>query len=67
MGCSMDSLVFVSSWRSPIVQAKLQVKVELQQEHINLQIMYADTHCSFPAADDGTINEADSGWVIIGK
>ncbi|TKS81144.1 Cytoplasmic dynein 2 heavy chain 1 [Collichthys lucidus] len=27
MGCSMDSLVFVSSWRSPIVQAKLQVKV----------------------------------------
>ncbi|XP_056229968.1 cytoplasmic dynein 2 heavy chain 1 isoform X2 [Seriola aureovittata] len=27
MGCSMDSLVFVSSWRSPIAQAKLQVKV----------------------------------------
>uniref|UniRef100_A0A671UTN4 Cytoplasmic dynein 2 heavy chain 1 n=1 Tax=Sparus aurata TaxID=8175 RepID=A0A671UTN4_SPAAU len=27
MGCSMDSLVFVSSWRSPITQAKLQVKV----------------------------------------
>eukprot|EP00064_Thunnus_orientalis_P009632 superscaffoldBa00001237_g9657 len=27
MGCSMDSLVFVSSWRSPIVEAKLQVKV----------------------------------------
>ncbi|KAM3616881.1 uncharacterized protein V6R79_025341 [Siganus canaliculatus] len=27
MGCSMDSLVFISSWRSPIVQAKLQVKV----------------------------------------
>uniref|UniRef100_A0A3Q1J7D9 Cytoplasmic dynein 2 heavy chain 1 n=1 Tax=Anabas testudineus TaxID=64144 RepID=A0A3Q1J7D9_ANATE len=27
MSCSMDSLVFVSSWRSPIAQAKLQVKV----------------------------------------
>ncbi|KAM4566457.1 cytoplasmic dynein 2 heavy chain 1 isoform 3-T3 [Odontesthes bonariensis] len=27
MGCSMDSLVFLSSWRSPIAQAKLQVKV----------------------------------------
>ncbi|XP_034460809.1 cytoplasmic dynein 2 heavy chain 1 isoform X1 [Hippoglossus hippoglossus] len=27
MGCSMDSLVFVSTWRSPIAQAKLQVKV----------------------------------------
>ncbi|XP_029026743.1 cytoplasmic dynein 2 heavy chain 1 isoform X2 [Betta splendens] len=27
MGCSMDSLVFVSSWRSSIEQAKLQVKV----------------------------------------
>ncbi|XP_013869519.1 cytoplasmic dynein 2 heavy chain 1 [Austrofundulus limnaeus] len=27
MGCSMDSLVFVSSWKSPIAQAKLQVKV----------------------------------------
>uniref|UniRef100_A0A3Q3WZD5 Cytoplasmic dynein 2 heavy chain 1 n=1 Tax=Mola mola TaxID=94237 RepID=A0A3Q3WZD5_MOLML len=27
MGCSMDGLVFVSSWRNPIVQAKLQVKV----------------------------------------
>ncbi|XP_047450013.1 cytoplasmic dynein 2 heavy chain 1 isoform X3 [Mugil cephalus] len=27
MGCSMDSLVFASSWRSPIAQAKLQVKV----------------------------------------
>ncbi|KAM4743047.1 cytoplasmic dynein 2 heavy chain 1 isoform 3-T4 [Anableps anableps] len=27
IGCSMDSLVFVSSWRSPIAQAKLQVKV----------------------------------------
>uniref|UniRef100_A0A673BPT3 Dynein cytoplasmic 2 heavy chain 1 n=1 Tax=Sphaeramia orbicularis TaxID=375764 RepID=A0A673BPT3_9TELE len=27
MGCSMDSLVFVSSWRSHIAQAKLQVKV----------------------------------------
>ncbi|XP_068440329.1 cytoplasmic dynein 2 heavy chain 1 isoform X1 [Clinocottus analis] len=27
MDCSMDSLVFVSSWRSPIAQAKLQVKV----------------------------------------
>ncbi|KAK2847119.1 hypothetical protein Q5P01_010118 [Channa striata] len=27
MGCSMDSLVFVSSWRSPIAEAKLQVKV----------------------------------------
>ncbi|XP_041658498.1 cytoplasmic dynein 2 heavy chain 1 isoform X2 [Cheilinus undulatus] len=27
MGCSMDSLVFISSWRSPITQAKLQVKV----------------------------------------
>ncbi|KAM9317805.1 cytoplasmic dynein 2 heavy chain 1 [Pholidichthys leucotaenia] len=27
MGCSMDSLVFVSSWRSPVAQAKLQVKV----------------------------------------
>ncbi|XP_028320044.1 cytoplasmic dynein 2 heavy chain 1 isoform X2 [Gouania willdenowi] len=27
MGCSMDSLVFVSSWRSPISQVKLQVKV----------------------------------------
>ncbi|KAF3692878.1 Cytoplasmic dynein 2 heavy chain 1 [Channa argus] len=27
MGCSMDSLEFVSSWRSPIAEAKLQVKV----------------------------------------
>ncbi|XP_017286523.1 cytoplasmic dynein 2 heavy chain 1 isoform X3 [Kryptolebias marmoratus] len=27
MGCSMDSLAFVSSWKSPIAQAKLQVKV----------------------------------------
>uniref|UniRef100_A0A3Q4HAW8 Cytoplasmic dynein 2 heavy chain 1 n=1 Tax=Neolamprologus brichardi TaxID=32507 RepID=A0A3Q4HAW8_NEOBR len=27
MSCSMDSLVFVSSWRSPIAQAKLQVKI----------------------------------------
>ncbi|KAM9801492.1 cytoplasmic dynein 2 heavy chain 1 [Neosynchiropus ocellatus] len=27
MGCSMDSLVFASSWRSPIAEAKLQVKV----------------------------------------
>ncbi|XP_071781183.2 cytoplasmic dynein 2 heavy chain 1 [Centroberyx gerrardi] len=27
MGCSMDSLMFVSSWRSPIAEAKLQVKV----------------------------------------
>ncbi|XP_058489722.1 dynein cytoplasmic 2 heavy chain 1 isoform X1 [Solea solea] len=27
MGCSMDSLVFFSTWRSPIPQAKLQVKV----------------------------------------
>ncbi|XP_075905861.1 cytoplasmic dynein 2 heavy chain 1 [Nelusetta ayraudi] len=27
MACSMDGLVFVSSWRSPISQAKLQVKV----------------------------------------
>ncbi|XP_029136209.2 dynein cytoplasmic 2 heavy chain 1 [Labrus bergylta] len=27
MGCSMDSLEFVSSWRSPLVQAKLQVKI----------------------------------------
>uniref|UniRef100_A0A672FQT3 Dynein cytoplasmic 2 heavy chain 1 n=1 Tax=Salarias fasciatus TaxID=181472 RepID=A0A672FQT3_SALFA len=27
MGCSMDSLVFMSSWKSPIAQAKLQVKV----------------------------------------
>uniref|UniRef100_A0A3Q1BV91 Cytoplasmic dynein 2 heavy chain 1 n=1 Tax=Amphiprion ocellaris TaxID=80972 RepID=A0A3Q1BV91_AMPOC len=27
MGCSMDSLVFVSSWRSPIPQVKLQVKI----------------------------------------
>ncbi|XP_008299945.1 cytoplasmic dynein 2 heavy chain 1 [Stegastes partitus] len=27
MGCSMDSLVFVSSWRSPVAQVKLQVKV----------------------------------------
>ncbi|XP_029374274.1 cytoplasmic dynein 2 heavy chain 1 isoform X3 [Echeneis naucrates] len=27
LGCSMDSLVFVSSWRSSIAQAKLQVKV----------------------------------------
>lgn len=28
MGCSMDSLVFVSSWKNPIGQAKLQVKVK---------------------------------------
>uniref|UniRef100_A0A7N9ATV1 Cytoplasmic dynein 2 heavy chain 1 n=1 Tax=Mastacembelus armatus TaxID=205130 RepID=A0A7N9ATV1_9TELE len=27
MGCSMDNLVFVSSWRGPIAHAKLQVKV----------------------------------------
>ncbi|XP_037123246.1 cytoplasmic dynein 2 heavy chain 1 isoform X1 [Syngnathus acus] len=27
LGCSMDSLVFASSWRDPIVGAKLQVKV----------------------------------------
>uniref|UniRef100_A0A3Q0T4R8 Cytoplasmic dynein 2 heavy chain 1 n=1 Tax=Amphilophus citrinellus TaxID=61819 RepID=A0A3Q0T4R8_AMPCI len=27
MSCSMDSLVFVSSWRSPVAQAKLQVKI----------------------------------------
>ncbi|XP_076002176.1 cytoplasmic dynein 2 heavy chain 1 isoform X2 [Genypterus blacodes] len=27
MGCSMDSLVFVSSWQSSIAEAKLQVKV----------------------------------------
>ncbi|XP_036005544.1 cytoplasmic dynein 2 heavy chain 1 isoform X1 [Fundulus heteroclitus] len=27
IGCSMDSLVFLSSWRNPIAQAKLQVKV----------------------------------------
>ncbi|XP_034023634.1 cytoplasmic dynein 2 heavy chain 1 [Thalassophryne amazonica] len=27
LGCSMDSLVFVSSWRNPIKEAKLQVKV----------------------------------------
>ncbi|XP_054598719.1 cytoplasmic dynein 2 heavy chain 1 isoform X1 [Nothobranchius furzeri] len=27
MGCSMDSLVFVSSWKTLIAQAKLQVKV----------------------------------------
>ncbi|KAM9852784.1 cytoplasmic dynein 2 heavy chain 1 isoform 4-T4 [Aulostomus maculatus] len=27
VGCSMDSLLFVSSWRSPVVQAKLQIKV----------------------------------------
>ncbi|KAG7479775.1 cytoplasmic dynein 2 heavy chain 1 isoform X1 [Solea senegalensis] len=27
MGCSMDSLVFFSTWRSPIPQANLQVKV----------------------------------------
>ncbi|KAM3875467.1 cytoplasmic dynein 2 heavy chain 1 [Diretmus argenteus] len=27
MGCSMDSLIFVSSWRSPIAAASLQVKV----------------------------------------
>ncbi|XP_061575223.1 dynein cytoplasmic 2 heavy chain 1 isoform X3 [Cololabis saira] len=27
MDCSMDSLVFASSWRSPIAQTKLQVKV----------------------------------------
>ncbi|KAM4627347.1 cytoplasmic dynein 2 heavy chain 1 [Polymixia lowei] len=27
MGCSMDSLKFVTSWRSPITEAKLQVKV----------------------------------------
>ncbi|CAG6004611.1 unnamed protein product [Menidia menidia] len=27
MGCSMDNLVFVSSWRSHIAQAKLQVKI----------------------------------------
>ncbi|XP_026049501.1 cytoplasmic dynein 2 heavy chain 1 isoform X1 [Astatotilapia calliptera] len=27
MSCSMDSLVFVSSWRSSIAQAKLQVKI----------------------------------------
>ncbi len=42
MGCSMDSLVFVSSWRNPIAQAKLQVKVALQA-HIALQIMHADS------------------------
>ncbi|XP_061923239.1 dynein cytoplasmic 2 heavy chain 1 isoform X1 [Entelurus aequoreus] len=27
LGCSMDSLVFASSWRTPLVGAKLQVKV----------------------------------------
>ncbi|XP_015254521.1 PREDICTED: cytoplasmic dynein 2 heavy chain 1 [Cyprinodon variegatus] len=27
IGCSMDSLVFLTSWKSPIAQAKLQVKV----------------------------------------
>ncbi|XP_064815272.1 cytoplasmic dynein 2 heavy chain 1-like [Oncorhynchus masou masou] len=27
MGCSMDSLKFVSSWKSPITEAQLQVKV----------------------------------------
>ncbi|MEQ2306673.1 Cytoplasmic dynein 2 heavy chain 1, partial [Ameca splendens] len=27
IGCSMDSLVFLSSWRSPVAQAKIQVKV----------------------------------------
>uniref|UniRef100_A0A3P8WNV8 Cytoplasmic dynein 2 heavy chain 1 n=1 Tax=Cynoglossus semilaevis TaxID=244447 RepID=A0A3P8WNV8_CYNSE len=27
MACSMDSLVFVTTWRSPIPQAKVQVKV----------------------------------------
>lgn len=51
MGCLMDSLVFVSSWRSPIVQAKLQVKVKLQQERINLQIMYTGSrHTLLPSS-----------------
>ncbi|XP_056138994.1 cytoplasmic dynein 2 heavy chain 1 [Lampris incognitus] len=27
IGCSMDSLKFVTSWRSPITEAKLQIKV----------------------------------------
>ncbi|XP_024132434.1 cytoplasmic dynein 2 heavy chain 1 [Oryzias melastigma] len=27
LGCSMDSLVFASSWRSPLAQAKLQIQV----------------------------------------
>uniref|UniRef100_H2M4S9 Cytoplasmic dynein 2 heavy chain 1 n=1 Tax=Oryzias latipes TaxID=8090 RepID=H2M4S9_ORYLA len=27
LGCSMDSLVFVSSWKSPLAQAKLQIQV----------------------------------------
>lgn len=47
MGCSMDSLVFVSSWRSPIAQAKLQVKVELKQTHMQK----ADAYCSYTAAE----------------
>lgn len=68
----MDGLVFASSWRSPIEQAKLQVKVELQEANINPQIMYAAASRHKLTApillqNTGTISEAESGSLIIGK
>lgn len=48
LGCSMDSLVFASSWRSLIVGAKLQVKVawKPRQTHTYTRMYTSDVRQS---------------------